>query len=248
MKHAWIQRTARLTLVAAAAGVATLAHAAPGYVTLSAKGKTVLSNCNPKNLPAREKCAVAELPGETGYTLVASHTGPLVKNEVTIGTVYDQVWKNDTDDYIFGTRVELTAEPYDLTGLPFQLNDVFRAVADEAPVAVAYQKDATTVALKKSGRTLQGLKEPDPEEDDDDELAAAGLFHGNQPIRNNDWVDFRVEAGATAAGAANSPWLLVKTKAPAGFSLQPFAVRLLSSNFADPSEIVEIYVPGYQPD
>ncbi|HSI61136.1 MAG TPA: hypothetical protein VLA16_26500 [Ideonella sp.] len=247
------RRMARWALVAAAALGATAAQAGGGYVALSAKGKQVLANCNPKDLPARQRCAVESLPGEAGYTLVASLASPLVKNEITIGTVYDQVWKGEGDDHIFASRVELTAVPYDLTGLAFNLNDLFRKVLDDQPVAIAYQKEPATKALKKSGRTLQGLKEPEPgdDDDDDDERVATGLFHGKQPTRDNAWVDFRIDANAaepSGSSAANTPWLLVKTKAPAGFSLQPFALRLLSSDFADTSQNVDIYVPGYQPN
>jgi hypothetical protein len=231
-------------LAAAAAMSLPAAHAKEGFVPLSERGKKVLVGCNPSNQASVTRCKVADLPGEPGYTLVASNSTPVVKNDVQVGTLHDSVWANEAGDHIFGMQVELNAEPYDLSGLSFNLNDLFRRVLEDEPAAVAYQMGASTKALKKSGRTFQGLKEPD-------RIGSQGLFYRNQPIRNNDWVDFRIDANAaepTGASSANSPWLLVKTRAPAGFSLQPFAIRALSSDFSDASQIVEIYLPGYQPN
>lgn len=238
-------------LAAAAAMSLPAAHAKEGFVPLSERGKKVLVGCNPSNAASVTRCKVAELPGEPGYTLVASNSAPIVKNDVQVGTLHDSVWANDAGDHIFGMQVELNAEPYDLSGLSFNVNDLFRRVLEDEPASVAYQLGAATKALQKAGRTLQGLKEPDPEEDDDERAAPQGLFYRNQPIRNNEWVDFRIDANAnepSGTSSASSPWLLVKTRAPAGFALQPFAIRALSSDVADPSQIVEIYLPGYQPN
>lgn len=254
-------------LLALAGGTAQAAP--PGFVVLSADGDKVMTRCNPRNLAIQSRCAVASLPGETGYALQASRSSDIVKNEIVIGQLVDKVWKHPDGRYIFGAQVQLNASAYDLTGLAFNANDLFRQVRADQPVAVAYQLGTATKALKKAGRTLQGLHEQPPEDDDDDDddEVAVGVLSvdsaadaSNEPIdfvgprrpaRDNGWVDFRIDANAaepSGPSSAHSPWLLLRTRAPAGYSLQPFAIRLLSSDFPDASQFTEIYLSGYRPD
>ncbi|URI06561.1 hypothetical protein MW290_11675 [Aquincola tertiaricarbonis] len=262
---------ARLAVALALAATAGTPWAAsPGFVTLSADGERVMTRCNPRNLAAQQRCRVASLPGEAGYTLVASRSSAVVKNDVVIGQLLDRVWKRSSDgSHIFGLQLQLNANAYDLTGLSFNANDVFRQVREDKAVAIAYYPGSALKALKKAGRTLQGLNEVPPVDDDDDDAdeQAAGVAAvdaaadaGNEPIdytgprrplRNNGWVDFRIDANAAepqGPSSAHSPWLLVRTKAPAGYSVQPFAIRLLSSDFPDSSQFTELYLSGYQPD
>lgn len=262
-----MKRSLRSTAVRVAAALAVAlggasAQAAPlGFVSLSSAGKPVLARCNPRNLASEDLCRVASLPGESGYTLVASRTSDVVKNEVVIGKLLDRVWKDDGGNHIFGVQLQLNANPFDVTGLAFNANDLFRKVRPGQPVAVAYFQGSATKALKKAGRTLQGLNELAPSDDDDDEEAAraasAKTFsaddddHGwKPPVRDNGWVDFRIDANAAevkGASSAHSPWLLLKTRAPAGYAVRPFAIRLLSSDVADSSQFTEIFLSGYQP-
>lgn len=238
------------------------AHAAGGgFVALSSTGDHVLKRCNPHHVAAQQRCRVTSLPGESGYRLVASRSSDVVKNDVVIGRLLDRVWKRADGAHIFGAQLQLNADAFDLTGLSFNANDLFRQVLEDKPVSVAYFQGTAQKALLKAGRTLQGLNEVPPEDDDDDDGAgedAADEPAGEEeeagpeePVRDNDWVDFRIDVNAAepeGVSSAHSPWLLVKTRAPAGFSVQPFAIRLLSSDFPDASEFIDIYLSGYQPD
>jgi len=236
----------------------TAAQAAPlGFVTLSGSGDQVLTRCNPRHLAQRYRCRVASLPGESGYTLVAARSSDIVKNDVVIGRLLDRVWRRADGSHILGAQIQLNASAFDLTGLSFNANDLFRRVRDDRPVAVAYYQGSATKALQKAGRTLQGLNElaPEPEDETDAEAdvgdEAFDFTGAQQPLRDNAWVDFRIDANAaetSGTSSAHSPWLLVKTKAPAGVSLQAFAIRLLSSDFADASQFTEIFLPAYQPN
>ncbi|MBQ1763442.1 MAG: hypothetical protein IIZ92_11140 [Aquincola sp.] len=252
--------------LALAATAGTPWAASPGFVTLSADGERVMTRCNPRHLAAQQRCRVASLPGEAGYTLVASRSSAVVKNDVVIGQLLDRVWKRNSDaSFIFGLQLQLNANAYDLTGLSFNANDVFRQVREDKAVAIAYYPGSALKALKKAGRTLQGLNEVPPVDDDDEDAAgvaavdAAADAHNEpiddtgprRPLRNNGWVDFRIDANAAepqGLSSAHSPWLLVRTKAPAGYSVRPFAIRLLSSDFPDASQFTELYLSGYQPD
>lgn len=261
--------THRLRILAVAATCALMAlpagaHAAsPGYVTLSSSGGKVMTRCNPRHLSFQQRCRVTSLPGESGYTLVASRTSDIVKNDVVIGKLLDRVWKHANGTYIFGAQIQLNAQPYDLTGLSFNANDLFRQVLEDKPVSIAYYQGSSKKALKRAGRTLQGMNEVPPEDDEDSTGDAATDTAADtrneasddtgpaRPVRDNDWVDFRIDANAAEArgpSSAHSPWLLVKTRAPAGYAVQPFAIRLLSSDFEDSSEFTEIYLAGYQPN
>jgi len=210
-------------------GAAT-ANAAPGYVKLGKTGDDVLKECAPN-------CAVTSLPGESGYTLVGSRSTPIVKNDVTVGTLYDRVWRNGThpNRYIFGMKVVLNADQWDPSGLAFNVNDLARRLRPNAFAQAAYYLDTSTKPLLAVGRTALGLNE----------------YEEEQPERDNTWVDFRVDANAaetSGASSASSPWVLVKTRAPQGYAIEPFGARVLSSDFPSPSSSVEVFVPSYQPN
>lgn len=256
---------APLASAAMAFGFASGSQAAPpGFVTLSSSGDKVMTRCNPRHLAAQNRCRVTSLPGEGGYTLVASRTSDIVKNEIVVGKLQDRVWKHSNGTYIFGAQVQMNANVFDLTGLSYDVNDLFRQVLPSQSVAVAYFQGTATKALKRSGRTLQGLNEVPPPADEEAPAGVASVdsaadatneppdFVGPQrPLRDNAWVDFRIDANAaevSGLSSADSPWLLVKTKAPAGYSIQPFAIRVLSSDFPDSSQFTEIYLSGYRPN
>ncbi|MDT7838409.1 hypothetical protein [Aquabacterium sp. OR-4] len=262
MNHSIRCVAAQLLSALCLAGAGAAAQAAtPGFVSLSADGEKVLTRCNPRHLAAQNRCRVSSLPGEAGYTLVASRSADIVKNDVVIGKLFDRVWKRADGMHIFGAQLQLNANAYDLNGLSFNANDLFRQVLEAQPVAVAYLQGTAKKALKKAGRTLQGLHEVPPPDEDAEGLASvdAAADAVNEPIdfvgpaqpeRHNGWVDFRIDANAaetSGPSSAHSPWLLVKTRAPAGFSVQPFAIRLLSSDFPDSSQFTEIFLSGYQP-
>lgn len=262
MKRSIFRHAARLALLAATSGLAltTGAVQAAGYVDLSSAGEKVMRRCNPRHASGNDRCRVASLPGVSGFNLVSSRSVPIVINDVTVGTLDDRVWKASGDQHIFGMRVRLNAAAYDLTGLSVNVNDLFRQILAAQPAAIAYTPGSSlaTKALKRSGRTLQGLNELPPEDDDEEaeggteEAAAAADYTGpEQPVRNNGWVDFRIDANAaevSGPSSAYSPWVLVKTKAPAGYAVKPFALRVLSSDFDDVSEHLNVYLSGYQPN
>ncbi|WP_028312715.1 hypothetical protein [Derxia gummosa] len=220
---------------ALALGLHGMAVADP--VPLSASGERVLARCNPDNLAHEDRCRLDATPEQLGFTLVASRSTPIIKNEVTIGTLHDRVWRLGPA-YVFGTRVQLNAEPWDLSGLAFNLNDLARQVLPDEPVVIAYRQDrpAARKALIAAGRTFLGLNE----------------YEGRQPGRDNGWVDFRIDVNAAepeGTSSPSSPWLYVLTRAPAGHAVKPFAFRLLSSDVEDPeTERTELYLPGYQPN
>ena len=229
---------------AAAAFTLTLAATAwalpvrAGYVTLSQSGTNVLKTCNPSNSASNSACRVTSLPGESGYQLVASRSAPIIINGVTVGTQYEKVWRHctDTTAYIFGTRVQMNAEVWDGTGLAFNVNDLLRQVRSDQSVAVAYYAGSpvATKLLSYAGRTSTGLNEYDTA----------------QPPCENGWVDFRIDANAAdpdGQSSPYSPWLLVKTRAPEGYALQSFALRLLNSDVEEGGDANSIYAAGYQP-
>ncbi|MFM2119704.1 MAG: hypothetical protein RL722_1172 [Pseudomonadota bacterium] len=220
------------------------------FVTLSAADdEPVLRSCNPNNNARVDRCRVGSLPGLSGYTLVASRSSAIVRNEVTIGTLQDRVWRDRNGNHIFGMRLQMNSAVSDLTGLPYNVNDAFRQTLVDPAVAVAYLQAGREVAVAYAGRTVYGLNEEAPVEEEVvvDPAAPAEPPPPEGPVRDNGWVNFGINANAGEA-AANSPWLLVKTRAPAGFSIQPFAIRLLSSDFADVSEFSEMFLAGYQPN
>lgn len=253
MRTSILSAAVRLALLAGTAFGAQAAFAG-GYVTVSSSGDHVLTRCNPRNLSYQDRCRVDSLPGLPGYTQKASRSVAIVVNDVTIGTLYDRVWTDTQGNTIFGMRIQLNANAFDLTGEAYNVNDLFRQMLANQPGAIAYQMGPSTKALKKAGRTVQGLNEPPPDEAEEgtDEVNAAADNTGNaQPTRNNGWIDFRIDANAaelSGPSSASSPWLLLKTKAPAGYSVKPFAVRALSSDYDDLSRTRELFLSGYQPN
>jgi hypothetical protein len=217
-------------------GASGMASAA-GFEVLTATGGKVMKSCNPGNSNSSSECRVTSLPGESGYNLVASRSAPIVINDVVVGTQFEKVWRHCTDRslYIFGARVQMNANVWDDTGAAFNVNDLLRQTRTDSPVAVAYNvgSPASTKQLQYAGRTATGLYEYDTA----------------QPARDNAWVAFRIDANAaesSGASSPNSPWLLTKTRAPEGFEVQDFALRLLNSE----NEAVDqnsIYSAGYQP-
>lgn len=222
--------------VGAVVAFSSAAHA-DGFVKLSKFGSTVLTPCNPGSLPYNTNCKVTNLPGETGYKLVASRSAPVIINDVTVGTLFEKVWRNSDDStlYIFGSRIQLNAAQWDLSGAAFNANDLSRRTLPGRKVSVAYYSDGATKALLKAGRTAQGLNE----------------YEGSQPERDNNWLDFRIDANAaepSGPSSAKSPWLLMKTRAPTGYALNQFGIRTLNSDFTDLTQAVDIYSAGYQPN
>lgn len=224
---------------ALACGATLAALAAPAsaeFETLSTTGTKVLKSCNPGNSPSLSTCRVASLPGESGYNLVASRSSPVEINGVVVGTQTERVWRHRTDTtlYIFGVRLQMSTAVWNETDAPFAVNDVFKQGRTDKGVAVAYfnGSPAAAKALAYAGRTFAGLNE----------------YEEAQPPRDLAWTGFRVsvDAGRAAAGSAYSPWLLTKTRAPEGYAIQDFALRLLNS--ADESvDQNSIYSAGYQP-
>lgn len=224
---------------ALACGATLAALAAPasaGFETLSTAGTKVLKTCNPTNAAGVTTCRVTSLPGETGYNLVASRTSPVEINGVVVGTQTERVWRHCTDTtlYIFGVRLQMNTAQWDGSGAPFAVNDVFKQGRTDKGVAVAYfnGSPAAAQALASAGRTFAGLNE----------------YEEAQPPRDLAWTGFRVraDAGAAPAGSAYTPWLLTRTRAPEGYAIQDFALRLLNS--ADESvDQNSIYSAGYQP-
>ena len=168
---------------------------------------------------------------------MASRNEDIVRNGVVIGTVNEVVYQSQADaqEYIFGTQVVLYDVESDSTGHPFRANDVFRRTPKHRAVATAYLPLEGTLALAQTGRTVQGLNE----------------FDERQPDRDNTWVDFRVVVDPAGApgGASSSPWLLTKTKAPKGYSVNAVGLRLLNSDFEHPKhEAYDLFAPCYQPN
>jgi hypothetical protein len=230
MKSKWILSLGLLFSAAAA-------HAAPGYINLGKHGDDVLKECNPTNSAVVTTCKVTSLPGSSGYSLVGSRSTPIVKNGVTVGTLYDKVWRSGAhpNRYIFGAKVTMNANQWDPTGVAFNVNDLARRLRPHAFARAAYYLDDSTKALIAAGRTDLGLNE----------------YEEEQPERNNTWVDFRVDANAadpSGVSSASSPWVLVKTRAPEGYDVQSFGIRVLNSDFPNPSSSVEVFVAGFQPN
>lgn len=218
-------------------GVAGAQAAGAGYVDLGKTGTSVLRICNPTNSSSQTACKVGGLPGDSDFTLVGSRAAPIVKNDVRVGTLYDKVWRSssDPDLYIFGLKVTVNNSQWDPSGAAFNVNDLARRLRPRAPAAGAYFMDGATKALINVGRTNEGLNE----------------YTGAQPDRDNTWVDFRVDANAAdpdGQNSPNSPWVLVKTRAPKGYAVNSFGVRVLNSDFPSISSSVEVFVPGYQPN
>ncbi len=117
----------------------------------------------------------------------------------------------------------------------FNANDLARRLRPHAFAQAAYYLGDSTKALIAVGPHGQGLNE----------------YEEEQPERDNSWVDFRVDANAaepSGTSSASSPWVLVKTRAPTGYAVQPFGARILNSDTDQPSHSVEVFVPSYQPN
>jgi len=164
MKHRFHVLAAGAALVLATTfNGGAVAHAAsPGFVALTSTGNKVMTRCNPRNLSFQDRCRVGSLPGESGYSQVASRSSDIIKNDVVIGKLLDRVWKHSNGTYIFGAQIQLNANAYDLTGLAFNANDLFRQVLEDKAVSIAYYQSTAKKALKRAGRTLQGLHEVPP--------------------------------------------------------------------------------------
>lgn len=209
---------------------ASLPATAAGFVTLSKTGDEVLTDCNPQ-------CRVTSLPGEPGYDLVAARSAPLIYNDVTIGTVQERVWRKQSHPklHIFGLRISLNANEWDSSGAAFNVNDLFRQAKPNKRVSVAYFPAGATKPLLKAGRTVQGLNE----------------YEEDQPERDNAWVGFHVDVNAaepSGPSSPTSPWLLMKTRAPTGFDLNAFGLRVLNSDFEDIFSAVDFFTSSYQPN
>jgi len=232
--NGWFWQTAFSCGVAMATATTALAA---GFEELSQEGEAVLTSCNPDIVPSDTLCRVTSLPGEEDYDLVAARAAPLIYNEVTIGTLEENVWRNRAQPnlYIFGARVIMYANPYDASGAAFSVNDVFRQTTPESQVSVAYSLNGATEPLRSAGRTVQGLNE----------------FEEEQPERDNTWVDFRINVNApesSGPGSPSSPWLLTKTEAPTGFDINVLGLRVLNSNFESSLDALEFFTAGYQPN
>jgi hypothetical protein len=213
------------------------AASAAGFERLTKAGDSVLTLCNPTSSVDNPRCRVTSLPGEPGYELVAARSAPLIYNDIEIGTVNERVWRNVQRPklYIFGVRLIMNSNAWDSSGAAFNVNDVFRQTLPGKAVSVAYFPDGATKALYQAGRTVQGLNE----------------FEDEQPERDNTWVDFRIDANAAeadGASSAQSPWLLTRTRAPTGISLNALGFRVLSSDVDDPLDAVDFYTTSYQPN
>lgn len=228
-----------LCLVTASAFASTAALS--GYEPLTSGAlQEVMEECNPDNLPGVTECKVNGIPGLTGYSLIAARVSTIIKNDVTVGALFDSVWRKGSGanaDYIFGAKVLVNSEQWDASGLPFNVNDIMRRTLPNKAVSVGYYDGLPSVPKKllEAGRTCQGLNEADEIEG---------------PARDNSWVDLRVDVNAADPDGVSSPlspWLFVKTKAPQGIELAPFAFRIVNSDFADPSEAVDLFTAGYQP-
>jgi hypothetical protein len=213
------------------------AASAAGFERLTKVGDEVLTLCNPTSSSGNHRCRVTSLPGEPGYELVAARSAPLIYNDIEIGTVNERVWRNVERPklYIFGVRVIMNANEWDSSGAAFNVNDLFRQTLPGKAVSVAYFLDGATKALHEAGRTVQGLNE----------------FEDDQPERDNSWVDFRIDANAAEAdgtSGAQSPWLLTRTRAPTGISLNALGFRVLNSDVDNPLDAVDFYTTSYQPN
>lgn len=225
----------QLALVALALTAAQTTMAA-GFVTLSKTAAVVLTNCSRGNWLANPNCKVEALPGAPNYKLWASRSTPLIYNDIRIGTLAEKVWRSSADPktYVLGAQVTMNANPYDSTGLSFNVNDVFRQTLPNQNVAVAYYFDAKGKSLKRAGRTVQGLNE----------------FEKAQPERDNTWVDFRIDTNAAdpdGNSSRKSPWLLTKTAAPKGLETNALGFRVLNSDVADPLDALDFFTRSYQP-
>lgn len=253
------RRVAAALALALGWALAGTALADGGFAKLPRYGDEVLRWCNPQGDPDKPRCRVAALPGEPGYTQAAARTVGIHKNGVSVGRLFESVWTDGTGNVIFAMRIRLNANLYDETGKAFTVTEMFRQVLPTQNVSVAYVASDTGGALKVAGRTRKGLNElPDEDDDDDgdgdgDRVGAAvdddDDDHG--PARDNGWVNFRATTSAAdlpAGKLATSAWMLVKTRAPNGWSVQPFAIRLLESSSEDVSEHVDLYLSGYQPN
>ncbi len=192
----------QFTLAIGLALIAAGASAAPGFVPLGKSGDEVLTSRATPVTHRRWTSVRWEVCRGGGYTLVSSRSTPIVKNDITIGTLHDRVWRNSAHPhrYIFGLRVVMNAAQWDPSGLAFNVNDLARRLRPHAFAKAAYFMGGSSKALIAAGRTGQGLNE----------------YEGAQPERDNTWVDFRVDANAadpSGVSSAESPWVLVKTRA-----------------------------------
>ena len=152
---------------------------------------------------------------------VAGRDVAVIANGTTIGTLRDRVWKRvGSNEHILGMRFEVinvtwTEPNNDNLGLPgangcdlqagqyFEVNDMFRnGYSAKTGLTIAYRESSVVPAeegLWVSGRTDRGL---------------AQTPVGTQPVRNNDFVNFRTDVNyedPDGTDAQSSKWMYVKT-------------------------------------
>ncbi len=128
-----------------------------------------------------------------------------MKNDITVGTLYDRIWRNDSHPkrYILGMRVVLNAISGIQLGSSFNVNDLARRLRPHAFAQAGLFHGLFDEGADRRRPHASGLNE----------------YEEEQPERDNTWVDFRVDANAaepSGTSSAASPWVLVKTRAPTG--------------------------------
>lgn len=97
-------------------GIAVLAApASAGWATLNNPPTTpVMTTCS-AGTSTSDACNVGTLSSATsGFSLIASTSGSIVANSVTVGTLYDRVYYNGTTgESLFALRLDMNGNQWD---------------------------------------------------------------------------------------------------------------------------------------
>lgn len=253
-------------VAAAALSLAAAPSHAVGFETVTSAGAPVLTLCagiesspNPTNNVCRvfgnlpQGRFAGTLAGRQGlWRLVRSNLGQnIVANGTVIGRLDDQVWqRNNTNEYVFGMRVTLVnaqwTPPASVCGSAtqpdyFEINDMFRSGFGAAQnLSVAYRQGNAEEGAWLAGRTAQGLNQ------------YAGSPGGLNPLRNNNFVDFRTDVNfedPDGTSVFNSSFMLVTATLPNGVSTNPVAnaVRLYQGGEEGQCQF-SVNLSGFQPN
>jgi hypothetical protein len=139
-----------------------------------------------------------------------------IANKV-IGTFQDRVWRQGTtNNYIFGTKVDLIATDWKTTAgnQYFEVNDVFKAGFTGRSVAAGYFMSANSEeSVWQAGRTLVGL-------------------NGGAKTYSTNWVDYWTDASTVDPDGTSkgiTAWMLSQTTAT-GYQTLNNAIRFRMGN------------------
>jgi hypothetical protein len=218
------------------------APASAGWVTLNNPPATpVMTTCS-GGTSTSDTCNVGTLSAATsGFSLVASTSGSIVANSVTVGTLYDRVYYNgSTGESLFALRLDMNGNQWDPPSTEtFEVNDVFRSgFSSVTSIQAGYARDNPADEYSWAiGRTDEGLNE--------------GTGSGGAPVYDTDWVRWWTDVNVDdpdGSSPGTSAWFVMKfaDEDVVDFDVGTNAIRIWQGG-EEGQEEYEIFMNGYVP-